>query len=512
MLGKVLPLVAGLGFFAVSVYFYVAAGRRKAKAHQDGIIANFKIPKDGKLVKPQLPDLLDLLSGFNKQSVLTATGPAVQNLRKAVEKAENVPPLSETTLHAHLEVLQGVKNESGVLLSKLTKAFEGSKGSEYTGARSSLQALQSSVNLMSNLLMQSLPAAAGRESLGKQAEEAFIAHSSGASSGSSRRFHGSLTVTVNARPFGMNVHPGTATVDEVFPSFPAHEAGVKRGCVIQSIDDRSVDGGTWLEAFRHAKIPFQLHLNCKDQGSKDTELLHVSEDPTKLRALVLKKPFGMNVQVNHLPRVVEVLPGYPAESTGVKRGHVLISVAEKPVDISNWFQAFQDATPPFTLTFDTTVPLHADNPYFFKNPSEDHSAVVDMKNVSATLGADHKPLVPLLEEEMQNVHLEAWKQGSSGSNVGKEIDWKMHEEFTCTVSQVPFGMQIAAKPGDRPRVVKVLEGFPALKVGVKQGDVLLEVAGLAVSFDTWFSHFQQGVPPFGLRFARPKALALPGPS
>merc|ERR1719195_1888058 len=80
----------------------------------------------------------------------------------------------------------------------------------------------------------------------------------------------------------------------------------------------------------------------------------------------------MNIQVNKVPRVVEVLPGFPAEAAGIRRGHVLVRVNDKPVDASNWFEEYQASQLPFTLTLDTAVPLHPDNPFFKAPPKRDH--------------------------------------------------------------------------------------------------------------------------------------------
>jgi len=292
----------------------------------------------------------------------------------------------------------------------------------------------------------------------------------------------------------MHVRDGTTFVEEVFPGLPARRLGVKRGCMIQAIAGQRVDGGTWLEAFRHSKLPFDLKLKCHEQLSQAD--LHISEDPRFFRALVLKKPFGMNVQVNHLPRVVDVLPGFPAEAAGVKRGMVLKEVDNHPVEVATWFQAFDKAEPPFTLTFDTTVPLHADNPFFFKNPSTDHEALVNMSDLAHSHGTHGEPLVPIEQAPKEDVKTETQKL--------PEIDWSQNDVWQCTVNEVPFGMQIQAKPGTRPVVVKVLTAFAANKEGVRVDDVLLEVAGVPVTSDTWFSYFQQARPPFGLKFARKK--------
>merc|ERR1711879_91454 len=83
-----------------------------------------------------------------------------------------------------------------------------------------------------------------------------------------------------------------------------------------------------------------------------------------LRVLMTERPFGMNVQVNVVPRVVEVLPGYPAEKVQVKRGYVLKEVNNLPVDAKNWSRIIQKCNLPCPLTFDTKMALHKDNPFF----------------------------------------------------------------------------------------------------------------------------------------------------
>jgi len=76
------------------------------------------------------------------------------------------------------------------------------------------------------------------------------------------------------------------------------------------------------------------------------------------------------------------------------------------------------------------------------------------------------------------------------------------EVFRCSVDALPFGMQVAARPGSTPRVVAVLPGSPAARAGVRVGDLLMEVAGRPVSSATWFSSMQQASAPYGLLFTR----------
>merc|ERR1712227_1099449 len=87
------------------------------------------------------------------------------------------------------------------------------------------------------------------------------------------------------------------------------------------------------------------------------------QDPHHFRVMVLKKPFGMNVQTHVLPRVVEVLPGFPAEAVGVRVGFVLTEVNEQAVTGKNFTNAFERCPLPCSLTFDTDVPVHEGNPF-----------------------------------------------------------------------------------------------------------------------------------------------------
>jgi predicted metalloprotease with PDZ domain len=264
----------------------------------------------------------------------------------------------------------------------------------------------------------------------------------------------------------MHVRLGSAIVDGVFPGFPAMKLGIHKGCQILTIEGKEVSQGTWLEAFQKAALPFNLGLNCpppsKEAGGVG------SGDEHNYRTLVKKRPFGMNVQVNVLPRVIEVLPGSPAEAAGVKRGFVLTAVNEKAVNASNWFDVWQNAPTPCTLTFDTNVPLHKDNPFFSESPS-----------------AGAPTQAPEVADE---------------KDVGVGFS-----DVRIKVNKLPFGMHVLSIPGGRPKVTHAVPGLPAAAQGVREGDILVEVAGLPVDASTWFAAFQQAVPPFGLRLRRPIA-------
>jgi hypothetical protein len=475
---SLVPPLLGLGLFLVSLYLFAQAHTMNKEAnHSNPSRTPFNLPTD----------LLESIEGNNRtDGFLKRKGQSVDALMTLVETQARAPPLSVGTLHERYEGILELKNATNFVIQRLGTVFEQRK-MNFMGAVQGLEVLQRVSNVLSDQLIKYLPAAVGDNDWGQNAADGLY-------TGQSSKANGTLVVSVTERPFGMHVRDGTTLVEEVFPGFPARRLGIKRGCTIQTIAGKHVDAGTWLEAFRHSKLPFELVLHCGKQPFNTD--LHISEDPHFYRALVLKKPFGMNVQVNHLPRVIEVLPGFPAEAAGIKRGMVVTEVNNQPVNDKTWFQAFDKAVPPFTLTFDTTVPIHADNPYFFKNPSTDHEALVNMSDLAHSHGTHGEPLIPL--------ELEAFKDAKEEAKKLPAIDWSKHDPWQCTVNEVPFGMQIQSKPGTRPLVSKVLSAFPANKEGVHVNDILLEVAGVAVNSDNWFSYFQQANPPFGLKFARKK--------
>jgi len=286
-----------------------------------------------------------------------------------------------------------------------------------------------------------------------------------------------LMVTVHERPFGMHVRQGTLTVEELFPKFPAQKAGVRKGCLIKEIANKNVSQGTWLESFKKAKLPFPLKLACpKKQSSMKKKRQNRGPLGTEMHNFtvkVQKRPFGMNIRSGGVPRVVEVLPGYPAEAAGVKAGFVITKINQKSVDASNWFDVWQHAPVGTVLTFDTDMPRAEDE-------AEDEEEDDDDDD----------------DDEERAAAKE--KAKSNEADVGEGFT-----DFKCAVKKLPFGMQIVGSKGVRPTVKNVTRGLPAEKEGIRPGDILVEVAGLPVSYGSWFAAFQQAVPPFGLRFRRP---------
>jgi hypothetical protein len=287
---------------------------------------------------------------------------------------------------------------------------------------------------------------------------------------------GDMEVTVDERPFGMNVKRGSNVVQEVFAGFAAQRVGVRKGCEIKQIAGHNVSQGTWMDVFQHTKLPFSLKLLC----AKKHELLkkggkgaasQLPKDEHNYQVVVKERPFGMNVQIHDtvctsqpcepvaVPYVEEVLPGYPAEAAGVKHGFVLTHIDGKPVHADNWLDIWSHESPAGTvLTFDTTMTTNHHVSH------DDH---------------DHKH-----DDEATDL-----KEGYS--------------DFRCAVKKLPFGFEIHVPKGKRPTVKKVSPGSPADHAGVKAGDVLIGVAGLPVVAKSWFKSFQQAVPPFGLHFRRP---------
>lgn len=300
-----------------------------------------------------------------------------------------------------------------------------------------------------------------------------------------------LAVLVSERPFGMHVRRGSTVVEEVFPGFAAHKSGVRKGCEVLQVSGTSVSQGTWMEAFQAALLPFELRLLCPmnhtrwfPQKGALAGKGALSNSTHRYRVMVHQRPYGMNVQVNVVPRVTEVLPGSPAEAAGVKAGFVLIEVNDKPVNGSTWFDAWEQAPTPSTITFDTRMPLHKDNPYL--EAGKEAGQVVPVTGPPKVAGGfSANGLLPL----------------------GISKDSPLTEGYTevkVAVEKIPFGMQVATPYKIRPVVQMVTPDLPAAKAGVRPGDILVEVAGLPVTADTWFSSFQQATPPFGLVFKRPQ--------
>lgn len=105
-----------------------------------------------------------------------------------------------------------------------------------------------------------------------------------------------------------------------------------------------------------------------------------------------------------------------------------------------------------------------------------------------------------------NAHAHAATAGDLLAAEGAEEESVLQDgfkDFRCSVDRLPFGLQITAPHGQRPRVVDVLKGSPAERAGVQRDDVLVEVAGNAVKATTWFAFMQQATPPYGLLFQRP---------
>lgn len=289
---------------------------------------------------------------------------------------------------------------------------------------------------------------------------------------------GEMVVNVTKRPFGMKVKRGSNVVQDVFAGFPSQKAGVRKGCEIRQIAGKTFSQGTWMNLFQKAKLPFQLKLFC-GKAPKDAKAVapSVLVDEHNFRVVVKERPFGMNVQTNTVPRVVEVLPGYPAEAAGVKAGYVLTAINDQPVDAHTWFDIWTDSPPGTVLTFDTNMPMSADNPFLSADDAEEPEKEEAEEDEAKSPDVDHQDV----------------KQGYS--------------DFRAAVKKLPFGMLLKAPKGGRPTVNKIVKGSPAEQVGIKLGDVLVEVAGLPVDTKTWFKAFQQAVPPFGLHFRRPDATA-----
>merc|ERR1712113_304880 len=118
---------------------------------------------------------------------------------------------------------------------------------------------------------------------------------------------------------------------------------------------------------------------------------------------------------------------------GVRRGFVLTEIDDEPIDASDWFQVFQDAKIPFTMTFDTHVKLHAGNP-FFKNHTKHRDNATedddledddefDFEDDSQDDDGDDDSDDDIFEDELH----------SENSTFGDD-----YLNFSCDVSKLPF--------------------------------------------------------------------------
>mmetsp|Transcript_84701 Transcript_84701/g.196935 ORF Transcript_84701/g.196935 Transcript_84701/m.196935 type:complete len:483 (-) Transcript_84701:129-1577(-) len=455
-------------------------GRRAASGGQEdalgGLFSSEKETAHADYDPSQLTD--DLLKQLNKARVSVARSPSTVR--------------SEQVADLHVSILGA--------LDALSSSFH---APQHVKLQRALGVLKSVDERLYAAWRAVVPLAAERLSSGRgsrvSAMQAFLRNASSAKSPGTWL----LNVMVRQAPFGMHIKRGSVEVVEVFPGFPAQQVGVRKGCKLKEIAHQVVTSGTWLEIFQVQsrqlpKRPFAMKLVCSRQptkraGSGSGGALAEIEHEHRYRVMVVKKPYGMNVQVNTVPRVVEVLPGSPAEAAGIRPGFVLTEVNEVAVDMKNWFEQYQAAKLPFTLTFDPKVPVHSNNSYF----KYDEGEVVPVQRNSSYAKSDNR------------------KTPEEGSNHTERVE-SVHKGqlalFKCTVQELPFGMQVKALPGMRPLVVGVLPDKPAFHAGVRIGDELLEVAGRNVSWQTWFVAMQQAVTPYGLVFQRAVGSSTGNPS
>merc|ERR1712204_97726 len=149
-----------------------------------------------------------------------------------------------------------------------------------------------------------------------------------------------------------------------------------------------------------------------------------------------------NIQVNQIPRVVEVLHGSPAEKRGVKRGFVLKAVDNKPVDDKNWFDVWQKAPTPCVLSFDTQVKLRQDNPWL--QQTEDGVIRSRNKNISNAITNNGPKIQDARDSEF-------------GVGAG-------YSDVRVKVLKLPFGMHVRSLPGKRPTVTDAVQACPPLRL------------------------------------------------
>lgn len=282
------------------------------------------------------------------------------------------------------------------------------------------------------------------------------------------KFSGRLAVTVKSKPFGMHIRVGTTDIVEVWQDFPAYKAGVRAGCKLVEIDGTPCDASSWLSMFEVSQPPFPITVECKAKEEPAAPLPKTPTSADEHRCTVEEKPFGMNVQVTEdhpYPRVIEVLPGFPAEKAGVRVNMILTEVNGMKVTSETWFSSFQHSDPPFPVAFNTSM------------------------------------LEVLLDDDMPEVAEEGALQDILQDAI-KRYGADVVETHQFQVLKKPFGMHVMDDDEGLPRVKEVLPGMPASEVGIQVGDIIYEIAGSRVTGLDWFGHFQTAVAPFGIRVFR----------
>lgn len=451
-----LPARAGLLLALGTVLLCAGYLSGRSAASPRGFLA------DGRAGAPPPPHLPSP-SDFNAARLTDAT---LARLKAASAAAAGRPISSLLTadgLLAHQSGTAELHASVAAALGELSASFDPSQHGKLLNALVLIAAADERVH---DTLQAILPVAADRLSPKAKVEDTAVPETA------KRPKTLQLSVTVAQKPFGMHIQRGTTRVEEVFPGFPAQAAGVRKGCELLEVAGQKVSSGSWLEVFQKSTVPFAVKLAC---GGTPPDGGSLSHDEHRYRVMVTKKPYGMNVQVNKVPRVIEVLPGFPAEAAGVRRGFVLTEVNDVAVDAETWFEEYQSAQLPFTLTFDTKVPVQPDNPYFNN------------------------------EQEQRTPEEGGPTEGLHGANNTEDEPFpgEGYSDFRCTIEALPFGMHVSAPPHSLPRVVAVVHGTTAERAGVLTGDVLVEVAGRRVTWSTWFASMQQAVTPYGLLFRRP---------
>mmetsp|Transcript_24644 Transcript_24644/g.62849 ORF Transcript_24644/g.62849 Transcript_24644/m.62849 type:complete len:1286 (+) Transcript_24644:2087-5944(+) len=257
-------------------------------------------------------------------------------------------------------------------------------------------------------------------------------------------------VQVRSSPFGMRMRAGTNVVAEAPKEFPAFGEGVRPGCELVEVAGSTVSAADWLPQFQRSLVPFEIGIQCPTTALAYSKPIEGADGVTRMQ--VNKLPFGMNVE--NTPKstqgvVTKVLPGFPAELAGVEAGMQLVEVNGQAVTAQTWYAVFASAVPPFSIGFKT-------------------GARADISNIG----------VGELDPEL------------------KDPEFSKLANFI--VEKKPFGMEVQTRAG-KPKVVRVIPEFPAAKLGIKRGDIVVEVGGIAVTSETWVEMWHQAVPPFGLK-------------
>ncbi|RJP22463.1 MAG: Do family serine endopeptidase [Candidatus Abyssobacteria bacterium SURF_5] len=142
-----------------------------------------------------------------------------------------------------------------------------------------------------------------------------------------------------------------ALVEQVIPDSPAAVAGLRHGDVVRAVDGQHVETSKMLQQLIAHKKPGQMvELKVLREGQQKTFAVELVKFPTKLAAMEpIERKTALGLAVEELPAemrqagmtgviVDSVVPGSPADRSGLAQGDIILEVNMKEVNDVRTFQ------------------------------------------------------------------------------------------------------------------------------------------------------------------------------